>query len=656
MADRMHFDEDDVIRSEEGSGSTFGSILENRMSRRQALQAGAFAIGAAALAGKVVAASSETTASPTGLDFTPIKGDAGANLRVAPGYSVEPVIRWGDAFRSKWPDFDAAKQTVARQKESFGYNADFVGFLPLPYGSSKSDHGLLAVNHEYVNPELMFSLKAVPDVTAEQAQICMEAVGFSVVEIRLKNGVWEHIYDSKYNKRYSATTEMEFAGPARGSSRLKSSTSPDGIACRGTMSNCAAGKTPWGTVLTAEENFQDIFSNSKAITDPTESRSCKRYGVAAEASQYGWDKHDDRFDCAKNPGEQNHFGWVVEIDPYDPTWKPRKRTSLGRMRHEAATTHVTKGGRVVMYSGDDARFEYVYKFVCARRFDPADRTKNREVLDDGILYVAKFNADGTGEWLPLRHGRGPLTEANGFRDQGDVVIDARIAADLLGATKMDRPEDIEVNPKNQKVYVVCTNNVDRGKEGKEGRTAMNPRNDNRHGHIIEITEENDDHAAFNFRWEMFLVCGDPADPDTYFAGFPKDQVSPISCPDNICFDNQGNLWIATDGADKYLKVNDGFFAVPTAGPERGKLKQFFSSVPGSEVCGPEFTPDGTTAFLAIQHPGEGSTYDNPSTSWPDGKGVPRPSVIAIRAEDGSVIGAQPAARVSRRDLFRRDRG
>ncbi|MBM3493592.1 MAG: DUF839 domain-containing protein, partial [Armatimonadetes bacterium] len=241
-------------------------------------------------------------------------------------------------------------------------------------------------------------------------------------------------------------------------------------------------------------------------------------------------------------------------------------------------------------------------------------------------------------WLPVIHGRGPLTEENGFRSQADVVIDARIAADLLGATKMDRPEDIEVNPVNSKVYVVCTNNVDRGTEGKADPDRPNPRARNAHGHIIEITEAGDDHAATTFRWDLFMVCGQPDDPATHFAGFDKAQVSPISCPDNICFDARGNLWIATDGQEKALGRRDGFYAVPVAGPERGRLMQFMETVEGSEVCGPEFTPDGKTAFLAIQHPGEGSTFARPSTRWPDGSGPPRPSVIAIQAENGGAIG------------------
>jgi secreted PhoX family phosphatase len=538
------------------------------------------------------------------------------------------------------PPYKPGAMTSQQQADSYGYNCDFIGYLPLPYGSKSSDHGLLAANFEYVNPELMFPVDNVKNMTRDQVAACLEAVGFGVVEIKRTNGKWATVTNSKYNKRQSLTTPMRVSGPAAGSDRMKTSKHRTGLTCTGTMSNCAAGKTPWGTVLSAEENFQGQFGKAKAPANALDKKRMDRYGISTGESGFAWERHFDRFDVSKEPNEPNHFGWVVEIDPYDPSWTPVKRTALGRCRHEAATTHVTKSGRVVMYTGDDARFEYVYKFVCSRRYNANDRTANRGLLDDGTLYVAKFNADGTGVWMPLTHGTGPLTSANGFKSQGDVVIDVRLAADLLGATKMDRPEDIEVNPVNQKVYVVCTNNSQRGTEGRAGADATNPRNQNRHGHIIEVTESGNDHAATTFKWDLFMVCGDPADPRTSYAGYNKADVSPVSCPDNICFDSRGNLWIATDGQEGSLKFRDGFFAVPTAGPERGRLKQFFASVVGSEVCGPEFTPDGKTAFLAIQHPGEDSTFANPSTRWPDGTGVPRPSVIAIQSDSGGVIGSR----------------
>lgn len=639
---KMHYDDDEIVRSQEGTGLPFAQIVENRITRRGLIHTGVAAAVSASFLGKLAMPAAAIPAtpslSPTGLDFTPIPPSTDPGLVFSPNYTHHTVLSWGDRLTDKITQPDPAKITPDQQAQTFGYNNDFVGYLPLPYGSDNSRRGLLGVNHEYVNPELMFPVQDPAKLTNEQTEVCIQALGFTVVEVRLERGQWKPVLQSRYNKRHTGDSPILVTGPAAGNRRMKTSTHREGTTASGTFANCAAGKTPWGTVLSGEENFQSMFGNAQTYTDPTDQRSAKRYGIGEKTSEYNWEAHFDRFDCAKEPNEPNHFGWIVEIDPYDPDWTPRKRTALGRFRHEAATTHVTAGGKVVMYSGDDARFEYVYKFVSRDAFDPEDREKNRDLMDHGTLFVAKFNEDGTGEWLPLVFGHGPLTQANGFSSQADVVIDVRIAADLLGATKMDRPEDIEVNPVNEKVYIVCTNNTDRGKAGKDAPDAMNPRPENKHGHIIELVENQNDHASTLFTWELFLVCGDPEDEATFYAGFPKDKVSPVSCPDNICFDNAGNLWIATDGQERSLNLRDGFFAVPTEGPERGYLRQFMASVVGSEVCGPEFTPDGTTAFLAIQHPGEGSTFQSPSTHWPNPSGPPLPTVIAVRAKNNKPIG------------------
>jgi secreted PhoX family phosphatase len=537
--------------------------------------------------------------------------------------------------------FDASSLTAAEQERRFGYNCDYVGFLPLPFGTQSSERGLLVVNHEYTNPELMFPAYDPKSVTADQVAVQAASVGLTVAEIRFSAaGGWTLDVQSKLNRRISFNTEMAISGPAAGAEWMKTSADPQGRTVIGTTANCSAGKTPWGTVLSAEENFQDYFANLSSIAKDDPRRAVhERYGVHAAASEYRWEIGYERCDLKNEPNEPFRFGWVVEVDPYEPDSKPVKRTALGRFRHEAATTVVTKGGRVALYSGDDAMFEYVYKFVTSKRYDPKDRKANRDLLDDGVLYCARFDDDGGGEWLPLVHGHGPLTAENGFGSQADVLINTRRAADLLGATKMDRPEDIEANPVNNKVYLVLTKNSKRGAEGNPTTNKANPRSINKHGHIIELTEEGDDHAATRFTWDIFLLCGDPKEEDTYFAGFDKSRVSMISSPDNIAFDLDGNMWIATDGQPSALKVNDGLFAVPIDGENRGYLRQFFSSAPASEVCGPEFTPDCRNLFLAIQHPGEGSTFEKPSTSWPGEQGPPRPSVIVIRAADGGVIGS-----------------
>ncbi len=641
-----HYEPDWEVRSDEGKGESFYEVVDSRLNRRDLLKAGFAGLVSTSLfggAGKALAVGvvpAATMGRQSSLAFEPISSSVEDRVIVPPGYRAEKVIAWGDSMKPSVPAHKDGDLSAKNQSEQFGYNNDFLGYHPLPFGSKNSNHGLLSANHEYVNPELMFQGWNKKLTTQEQVEIMKASVGMAVVEVKQdEGGSWRPVRNSRHNARYTAESIFEVTGPARGHDWMKTSYSPDGTKVRGTFSNCSAGKTPWGTVLSGEENFQDNFANGSFITDPEAKKAAARYGLMEGASEYGWEHGDPRFDISKEPNEPNHFGWVVEIDPYDPDWTPKKRTALGRFRHEAATTYVSPKGRVVMYSGCDSRFEYVYKFVSARSFNKKDRLANRDLMDEGVLYAARYNADGTGVWLPLVQGQGPLTAENGFRSQGDVVIKARMAADLLGATKMDRPEDIEVNPVNKKVYVVCTNNVDRAKDGKPSTDTSNPRKENKHGHIIEMVEEGNDHASTSFKWELFLVCGDPNDPSTYFAGFDKSQVAPISCPDNIAFDLEGNLWIATDGQPKTLAIHDGVYAVAVEGPERGKVKQFMSSVKGAEVCGPEFTPDNKTLFLAIQHPGEGSTFEKPSTSWPNHSGVARPAVVAITHVKGRRIGS-----------------
>jgi uncharacterized protein len=630
--------EDDAVRSESGAGRTFEEVAAERYSRRDILKQGA---GAAIVAMAAPAIARQVGQSEnTKLDFEPVLPTDLDEIRVPDGYECKVLLRWGDPLFADSPKFDPDKQTASSQAKQFGYNCDYVGFLPLPLGSNSSDHGLLVVNHEYSEGARMF-----PDYKERQkrhADTELAAHGMSVVEIRKTMGEWEVVQGSRYNRRLTGETIFELSGPAAGVEAMKTKEDPTGRRVKGTLGNCAGGRTPWGTILSGEENFQGYFANLGQLNRHEELKKIhERYGVGVGPSWNLWEVHHDRFDVSKEPNEANRFGWVVEVDPYDPTSTPKKRTSLGRFRHEAATTHITPKGQVVLYSGDDARFEYVYKFVCAKSYNPDNREANKDIIDEGTLYVAVFESDGSGKWMPLVFGTGPLVPENGFRNQADVLINTRYAADLLGATKMDRPEDIEVNPVTGQVYVVLTNNTRRTEDQTD---TANPRANNRHGHILEIFEDGGDHASERFTWEIFLLCGDPEDESTYFAGFPKEKVSAISSPDNIAFDLQGNLWIATDGMDTALKINDGFFAVPTEGAERGRCRMFFSSVKGSEVCGPEFTPDNRTLFLAIQHPGAGSSYDEPSTRWPDGGGLPpKPSVVVIQAKDHRRVGQSKVA-------------
>jgi secreted PhoX family phosphatase len=658
------------ILSGKGTGETMAEILNRRFSRRGLVAAGSASVVVALDARATLAQTPEASpvdypvASPVA---SPVAGEStlafeGLTLQtgdatvVPEGYTAVPFLRWGDPLFTDSPAFDPAAQSAASQALQFGYNCDYIGWISLPLGSDSADHGLLVVNHEYTNPELMFAGYLTPNPeynaadeespeflanpTQEIVDTELEAHGLSIVEVqRGADGTWSVVLDSGYNRRITATTPMVLTGPVAGAELAKTTEDPTGTEVIGTLNNCAGGTTPWGTVVSGEENFNQYFANFDALaeTDPVKAIH-DRFGLPESASERLWETFYPRFDLAQEPNEPIRFGWAVEIDPFDPASTPKKRTALGRAKHEGHTSTVAPSGHVAIYSGDDERFEYAYKFVTAGTYDAANREANLDLLDEGTLYVARFNDDGTGEWLPLVHGEGGLDEAAGFASQADILINPRAAADILGATKMDRPEDFETNPVNQKVYLVCTNNTNRAVEDNQGVDAANPRAENSSGHIIEITETDNDHASTTFTWDIFLLAGDPEDESTYFAGFPKDRVSPIASPDNITFDLQGNIWISTDGLPNSLDGNDGLFATPVEGSERGYLRQFFSSVTGAEVSGPVFNTDNTALFTAIQHPGEGGSVEEPITLWPDGEGVTRPTVVLITRNDGGPIG------------------
>ncbi len=542
------------------------------------------------------------------------------------------------------------------------------------------DRLLLCINHETPEMARMFpgwrdalrgrtSAEFVRD-NPESVAVMRASVGVSVLEFEQTDDGWRFVADSGRNRRVTADTPIEFAGPAANHLWLGGSEAAVG-GCLGTLGNCAAGSTPWGTYLTAEENTQAFFGNgAQARMDPLLERASRRFGMRQGPSAYRWEIVDERFDLARDPAEQLKFGWIVEIDPRDPARPIRKRTALGRFRHEGATTTLSDDGRPVVYMGDDSAFEYFYKFVSDHEFNSDESGVKDRLLDDGRLYVAKLNDDGTGEWLPLVFGERPeLTAATGFGSQADVVLRCREAADLLGATPLDRPEDVAVHPQNGRVYLACTQGLQRGVERPSqpavagsggpapeppelpGVDAANPRGPNPYGHILEFVEDGDA-ASEVFRWEVFILAGDPAtgglaaeaaagrmEPATaYYAGqTDATGLSAFACPDNLGFDAAGNLWIVTDGPQPDSGNNNGCFVCPTEGPERGAVRQFMSGPVDAEISGCTFSPDGETLFLTVQHPGSGSTIAAPSSHWPDGgESQPRSSLIAVRTVDSAV--------------------
>ncbi|MCJ7527736.1 MAG: PhoX family phosphatase [Methyloceanibacter sp.] len=640
---------------------TIGDIILRRYSRREMMRGTLGVAAAASLFGPTLLASHAARAegAQDRFSFEEIAAGVDETHHVADGYRADVLLRWGDPLFPDSPPFDPLQQSAAAQLRQFGYNNDYVAFIPL---DADGNRGLLCVNHEYTNEEIMFpgiarqDLICFPDMTAELVDIEMAAHGVTIVEIARQDGQWRPVLDNTYNRRISpANTEMRVDGPASGHERMKTSADPSGTRILGTLNNCAGGATPWGTYLTAEENFHGYFWSDLCATGGkppaglggAQAKSYERYGVPG--LWQAWGKFIDRFNVDKEPNEPNRFGWIVEIDPFDPNSVPVKHTALGRFRHEGAECLVNKDGRIVVYCGDDARFDYVYRFVSEGKFDASGHKANMSLLSAGTLSVAKFDDDGRVEWLPLVFGQGSLTPEAGFTSQGDVVLDARLAADALGATRMDRPEDVQPNPVNGRVYVILTNNKDRA-AGQDD--PANPRAENVFGHIIEMTPPDGDHAAPEFRWEVLVRCGDPAVAEVGALWNPETSGNGwFACPDNAAVDAEGRLWIATDQGEPWPTGRaDGLYALETEGARRRTAKLFFRVPVGAEMCGPCFTPNQETLFVAVQHPSADaterykgfervSTFADPATRWPDFKPdmPPRPSVLAITKVGGGKI-------------------
>ena len=634
----------DLSKMEDSNRSSNPSIHELcDPARRLVLQGGA-AAWLAPLAAIAGCAPWAGRPGPSRLGFASIPPSTSDTLKVASGYTATPLAPWGEpvGIAGQMPAWSFELTAgAAEQALQLGMNHDGLEYFPL----DGSRRGLLAINHEYTDEMLLHPGGMTPWTPAKVAK-SQASHGIAVIEIALGAEGWQMVRPSKYARRITAHTAFSVGGPAAGHALMKTAADPGGRRVLGTIANCAASQTPWGTYLSGEENWADYFVPAD---QPTAHE--RRWGIR-KTEWYRWYEHDPRFDTVRHPNEPNRFGWIVEVDPMDPESTPVKRTALGRAAHEGAWVAVTKDGRAVVYSGEDAVFEYIYKFVSRDKIAPAGGGKtaaqaNAELLDHGTLYVARFDADGSGRWLPLAQGQGPLTAAAGFADQAEVLIKTRQASDLLGATKMDRPEWLAIEPSTGWVYCTLTNNTNRGDPGRPGVDAANPRAHNKMGQIIRWHDEGDFDGT-RFTWNHLLLAGDPANPRAEDRG--NIVGDPFSSPDTIAFDGRGLLWIGTDMTTGTINKGEmarlGNNQLLACDPGTGEARRFLTGPVNCEITGATWTPDGRTMFINIQHPGEAPVGRNDPanprrwSNWPDFNpiGRPRSATVAIRKDDGGVIG------------------
>ncbi|MFT3735787.1 MAG: PhoX family phosphatase [Rhodocyclaceae bacterium] len=635
-------------------------------------------------------------------------------VRVPDGYTAELLVAWGDPITPAGAAFESnASQNADAQEEQYGAHTDGMHFFPFTSrGKPLSDRGVLCANNEYTQEEILHpdGLVGASGYGIAKCRKSQAAHGISVLEVRKLGGKWQVVKDSPYGRRLTANTPMIFSGPAAGHDLLKfndyditptgsvKTGTTDGFKVYGTQNNCANGFTPWGTYLTCEENWNGYFGSTTGSVPSTASgetgKNYNRYGITAAGFGYLWHTADERFDVSKNPNEPNAFGWVVEVDPFNPDSTPIKRTALGRFKHESAQHVVDAANNVALYMGDDERNEYIYKFVCSGKYNASNRAANLNLLDSGTLYVAKFNSDLSGQWIPLLPGTlgtngVALRDNANFAGANDadvlarILIKARMAADAVGATMMDRPEWTAARPRLNgygkiELYCTLTNNNRRGSAASptnnaaDGSTTAgsarpavdtaNPRANNLYGHIIRWQENGDSVLATGFTWNIFAQCGDSVTTKTPYAQYAGDIVdnpagsADIGAPDGLWFDWFGRLWVQTDqiGDGSGDWINIGANSLSCADPNTKEFRRFLTGPNKCEVTGITMTPDGKTLFVGIQHPGEESTAANPTqfSNWPasqwsfasDGVtalpgGRPRSGVVVITKNDGGVIGA-----------------
>ena len=676
-----------------GNPSLHDLIDARKLSRRAFLQSSLGVTAVAAFGGSLfdglVKYAYAAPAPREGISFSSVPANLylsaeDDSVTVPAGYTARVLIAWGDSLTNA-PHWDpASAMTESVQLRTFGAHIDGMHLFPFPAAGAAGiadTRGLLLTNHEYVDPSMVNNITPASDyatlpLTLDMVRAQQTAHGISVVEIWKKNDAWEVKRPSAFNRRITGNSLCKLSGPAAGHDLMKTAADPGGTEVLGTLNNCAHGHTPWGTYLTCEENWNGYFSNetgdASGIPDPKQKLEIlsgqARYGVVKGGFGYRWHEVDQRFRADLNPNEPHRFGWVVEIDPWNPRSTPIKRTALGRIKHENAWSVVGADNTLTVYMGDDERNEYLYKFVCANKYNPKNRAANRDLLDSGTLFVARFKADGRGVWLPLVWGQNGLVPENGFADQAEVLIKTRQAADRLGATMMDRPEWIAAHPVTREVYMTLTNNNRRGSippssNNPDGTTsaggarppvdAANPRPDNRYGHIIRWREDMAKVDAMGFEWDIFVECGDKLDPQPHHRG--NITGDDYGAPDGLWFDQDGRLWIQTDQVGNATGdwANVGGNVMLCADPSTGETRRFLTAPKNCEVTGVSNTPDGKTMFVGIQHPGEDwQTHYTENSTWPD-SGIngpttasgyesvfkPRSAVVVITKDDGGVIGS-----------------
>ncbi|MEJ6404333.1 PhoX family protein [Yoonia sp. 2307UL14-13] len=621
----LSWDDWDELQRPAPESVEFDAVVEAAISRRGFLTGVvAFGSGAAVMGTGLLSGTSAQAQAASRFGFTPIPIQTDGTVHVPEGYTWHSVARWGDPlFSDAEPLSQESAISVDSSDRVFGENTDGMESFVV------DGRQVIAVNHEYVNPAINLPLTEGETTSADDVLTLQNMQGVTVMEVAEGEDGWSIVVDSDLNRRITHNTPMTIAGPAAGHPLLQTPDDPDGTTALGTMNNCGSGKTPWGTYLTCEENFNGYFGS----TDPEAAlpEDYVRYGIGAE-SRYGYEKFDARFDVSQNPNEPRRFGYIVEIDPTDPTSQPIKHTALGRFKHENAAAVLAPDGRVVVYMGDDERGEFMYKYVSNGAYTPGGPTS--ELLDDGQLYVARFDTDQTGEWVAL------TPEATGM-DEAEIAIFSRAAGSAVGATTMDRPEWVAVNPIAVEGYCCLTNNSRRGPDftnaGGDPAFAVenspNPRDANRYGQIVRWRPVNDDHAETKFEWDLYVMAGNPKVHDDAYAGSDNiNEGNLFNSPDGMMFDSTGLVWIQTDGDDSNEEdfVGMGNNQMLAGDPVSGQIERFLTGPNGSEVTGLTWSADRRTMFVGIQHP---------AAPFPDGEGqLPRSTVIAVKRADNLPVG------------------